>query len=578
MGGTATGGKDYLQSIVTLAPSLNQPSAAATTASINGTIVTGGTGACVNGASYWDIGVRGDTGPTNHSSGFTLAPQFSVLTSTSGYTANNFAPAALGLVSQYCNGSRMPPEFASGGYQVPPGTNEGTVPVPVFSLLPGATVDEGNNWVNMKWGPLAMTSPMAPNGTPLGNYAPAAGSPAIDAIPVAQAHPSTDFFGNARPSATNPSRFDVGAVEFQGAAAPAPTLTSINPATGFRSTTIQVTLTGTNLTGASAVNVTGGGILGTGITVSNVTVVNATTVTATFQIGPLAANGTRSVSVSTPGGTSNAVTFTIANPTVTGVSPNSGVRGTSVPVTITGTGLGLTPLVTVSGLGVSVSNVQVANDTTVTATFTISATAGTGARNVTVTNLSGTATLNSAFTVLAPAVTGISPNTGARGTAVPVTITGTNLGAATGVTVSGTGVTVTNFTKVNATTLTATFTVSATAGTGGRTVTVQTPGGNPALTNGFTVTAPALAAISPGSKQRGGAGFSVTLSGSHLTGTTSLVVSGLGVTVSNVHVVNDSTVTATFTIASTAGPSTRHVHTVNAGGATSKDVSFTALK
>ena len=101
-------------------------------------IVTGGTGACVDGATYWDIGVRGDTGPTNHSSGFTLTPQYSVLTSVIDYTGhNNLAPSALGLVSQYCNGSRMPPEFASGGYQVPPGTNEGTVPVPVFSLAAG---------------------------------------------------------------------------------------------------------------------------------------------------------------------------------------------------------------------------------------------------------------------------------------------------------------------------------------------------------------------------------------------------------------------------------------------------------
>src|SRR6202035_1133206 len=38
------------------------------------------TGACVT-ASYWDIGVRGDTGPTNHASGVTLAASDSVLTS-----------------------------------------------------------------------------------------------------------------------------------------------------------------------------------------------------------------------------------------------------------------------------------------------------------------------------------------------------------------------------------------------------------------------------------------------------------------------------------------------------------------
>ena len=141
---------------------------------------------------------------------------------------NNLAPSAIGLVKQYCNGSRMPPEFASGGYQVPPGTNEGTVPVPVFSLEAGATVDEGNNWVNMKWGPLAMTSPMDPNGAALFNYAPAAGSPAIDAIPVAQSHPATDFFGNPRPSPANPSLFDVGAVEFQGTIAATYSI-SVNP-------------------------------------------------------------------------------------------------------------------------------------------------------------------------------------------------------------------------------------------------------------------------------------------------------------------------------------------------------------
>jgi hypothetical protein len=305
---------------VTLHPSLNQPSTPSTAASLNGTIVTGGTGACVAGATYWDIGVRGDTGPTNHSSGFTLTPQYSVLTSLIGYTGhNNQAPSALGLVSQYCNGSRMPPEFASGGYQVPPGTNEGTVPVPVFSLLPGATVDEGNNWVNMKWGPLAMTSPMAPYGDSLGNYAPAPGSPAIDAIPVAQPHPSTDFFGNPRPSPSNHTAFDAGAVELQGPAVPVPTLTSISPSTGQRGTVVPVTLSGTNLTGTSAVTVSG-----TGINVSNITVVNSTTVSATFTISGTATVSTRTVSVTTPGGTSNTLNFTVNAGTLTFSSATNG--------------------------------------------------------------------------------------------------------------------------------------------------------------------------------------------------------------------------------------------------------------
>ena len=147
----------------------------------NGKVVTGGTGACVSGASYWDIGVRCDTGPTNHSSGFTLQPVSSVLTSlTAGYSGNHNSASNPTVVQQYCNGSRIPPEFASGGYQVPPGTNEGNVPVPVFSLLAGATVDEGNNWVNIKWGPLATTNPVSHD--TLGNYALASGSPAINYV------------------------------------------------------------------------------------------------------------------------------------------------------------------------------------------------------------------------------------------------------------------------------------------------------------------------------------------------------------------------------------------------------------
>ena len=36
-------------------------------------------GQCTSGASYWDIGVRGDTGPSNHASGFTLSPAYSLL-------------------------------------------------------------------------------------------------------------------------------------------------------------------------------------------------------------------------------------------------------------------------------------------------------------------------------------------------------------------------------------------------------------------------------------------------------------------------------------------------------------------
>ena len=199
-----------------LTPAVSQPQADATSANGNGAIITGGTGACTP-ASYWDIGVRGDLGPADHSGG-SLAPTYSVLTSTAGYDSSNLSSNPT-LDSQYCNGSRVPPELGSMGYVLTPGTNEGNaLPTPVFSLIPSATVDEGNNWINLRWGPLSMTHPVTPN-VVLGNYAPAAGSPVIDDVPKSSPTfafaPTSDFFGNPRPDPANPDAFDIGAVETQ---------------------------------------------------------------------------------------------------------------------------------------------------------------------------------------------------------------------------------------------------------------------------------------------------------------------------------------------------------------------------
>ena len=150
-----------------------------------------------------------------------------MLTSIAGYGAG---PAGFGantasnpsVVKQYCNGSKIPPEAGKTvWYQVPPGTNEGNVPVPIFNLTAGATVDEGNNWINISWGPLSLITPTTETNptteTMLGNYSLAAGSPAINYITPANSGttytvaPADDFFGNARK--TN-NAVDAGAVEF----------------------------------------------------------------------------------------------------------------------------------------------------------------------------------------------------------------------------------------------------------------------------------------------------------------------------------------------------------------------------
>ena len=106
------------------------------------------------------------------------------------------------MIAKYCNGARIPPEHCAGvspndpialaqckGYNVPPGHSESTGLYPVFSIAaitPSATVDEGNNWINLTYGPLSLSNASkytAPNTllAPLGNYVIADASPAANA-------------------------------------------------------------------------------------------------------------------------------------------------------------------------------------------------------------------------------------------------------------------------------------------------------------------------------------------------------------------------------------------------------------
>ncbi len=362
---------------------------------------------------------------------------------------------------------------------------------------------------------------------------------------------------------------DIGAIEFS---APAPTLSSISPTTGGRGLTVPVTLTGTNLTGATAVNVSGAGI-----SVTGVTAVNATTVTASFVIAANAALTARNVSVTAPGGTTNTVTFTVVTPpvpTLASIAPNSGQRGITVPVTLIGTNLTGATAIAVSGAGVSVNSLNVVNDTTVTANFVITTGAALTARNVSITAPGGTSNTVT-FTVTGPTLASINPTTGLRGKSVPVTLTGVGLTGATSVTVSGTGVTVSGVTVVNDTTVTATFAIAAGANLSGRNVAVVTPNGT---TNNVTFTiqnppAPALTTIAPTSGAHN-TSVPVILTGTNLTATSAITVSGGGITVSGLTVVNDTSVKATFAITNGAAYTIRTVSVTTPGG-NSNTVTFT---
>jgi hypothetical protein len=214
---------------------LNASGTAPTSQTATGQCVTG-----TGGPSFWDIGVRGDTGPTNHSGGATLAASDSVLTpGGSAVTGGGNSGSNPNLIRSYCDGSRTPPEAAANatpqvalaaiGWQVPPGISDATVPNPIFNLMPSATVDEGNNWVNLNWGPLSMTNPTVVGGSygnyggglPLGNYGITTGSSAAGRVTNGGGGtnftdaPAYDFYNTPRKPG---SSTDAGAVRLGGTA------------------------------------------------------------------------------------------------------------------------------------------------------------------------------------------------------------------------------------------------------------------------------------------------------------------------------------------------------------------------
>ncbi len=300
-------------------------------------------GGCDSTASYWDIGVRGDRTVTGHESGDKLNPTYSVLDDTGYDTSNQTTNPS--ITSQYCNGTRVPPNCTKAdgcggpsGYGVPPGVVDASAPNPVFSLTPNATVDEGNNWVNVSWGPLALSDDSLTGGAngnygggnAFGNYALNAGSPAIDYVPVAQNHPSTDFFGNQRPDPGNPNAFDVGAIEYSATVVPGTaTVTPTSLAFGTQldgTTSAAQTVTVTN-TGAAVLN---GGTFtfGGSTTFSRPAGAAGGTCGATLAVG---ANCTINVVFHPTAATANNGTLTVGY--------TNDANPTGSPVTLTGTGI-----------------------------------------------------------------------------------------------------------------------------------------------------------------------------------------------------------------------------------------------
>ena len=192
----------------------------------------------------------------------------------------------------------------------------------------------------------------------------------------------------------------------------APSFTSVTPSSSVQGTTLNVVVTGTDFFDQTQVKTAIA--FGAGITVNTVTINSINQLTANITVNGAATIGTRDITLtnavsSNSGGTetaTNAFEVVISGnpaPDATSITPVSGVQGTTVPVTITGTNFNTNYTSVTFGAGLSVSNLVVNSSTSMVATVVIAANATTGLRSVTVTNAGpggGVDVLTNAFTVL----------------------------------------------------------------------------------------------------------------------------------------------------------------------------------
>ena len=297
-------------------------------------------------------------------------------------------------------------------------------------------------------------------------------------------------------------------------AAPAPTVTAVSPTSGSTAGGTSVTITGTNFTGATAVKF--------GAASASFTVTSATSITAT---SPAGSAGAVDVTVTTSAGTSatgaaDQFTYTASAspPTVTSVSPNSGVTTANQNVTIAGTNFtGATAVM----FGTQLTLFTVNSATSITA----SAPSGSvGTVDITVTTPAGVSATSSAdrytFTAPPPTVTNVSPGSGPTAGGTSVTITGTSFTGATAIKFGTTAAT--TFTVNNDSQITV---ISPAGSAGGVNITVTTPGGT-STTNGgdlfsYLTAPPAVTSVSPNFGPTTGS-TSVTITGTNFTGATAI--------------------------------------------------------
>jgi hypothetical protein len=294
-----------------------------------------------------------------------------------------------------------------------------------------------------------------------------------------------------------------------------PTVTGRSPTSGPTGGGTSTTITGTNFTGATAI------YFGTALATS-FTVNSATSLTA---VSPAATSGTVDLRVVTAAGMSSTATadhftYNATAPSVSGVSPSSGVATGGTVVTVSGSNFNGATAVK---FGTTVATSFVVNSAT---SITATAPALTaGSYNITVTTPYGTSStsppdLFSALSAPLPALVYTSAASGPVAGGTSVVLTGVGFTGASQVRFGS--VPATSYTVNSDTQLTVTAPAQA-AGTVDITVTTAS-GTSAVVTNDqftYTESAPAITGVSPSSGTTGG-GQAVTISGSKFTGATAV--------------------------------------------------------
>ncbi len=319
-----------------------------------------------------------------------------------------------------------------------------------------------------------------------------------------------------------------------------PVVTSLAPPQGPTAGGNTVTLTGSALSGASAVRF---GAVGAAFTV-----VSATQITATAPAG----TGTVFVNVTTPGGISAGLVYTyLGTPVLTSVTPSQGSTAGGNTVTLTGSGL--TGATAVLFGGTAAPSFTVVSATQITAAVP----SGTpGAVPVTVTTPAGTTAGDVYYYFLPqPVLTSAAPGSGPVAGGTVVVLAGSGLVTATAVRFGTTPAP--SFTAVSD----ARVDAVAPAGSAGTVaVTVTTPAGTSGPVGYAYVPVPVLVAVTPDAGPLGGT--TVTLTGSALTATTSVLFAGVPAAFS---AVSDTTLTA---VVPTGAAGAVAVTAVSPGGTT----------